>query len=113
MKDAGRSCTTRAYRPGDEDGIRALFETVFRKPLSRARWHWKLRTLPTPTENEWVAEAEGGVVGHYAVSPIRFSIDGRRVLVPHGCDAMTHPGFRRQGIMTALGTRANDVWRAA
>lgn len=106
--------TVRAYRPGDEDGIRALFELVFRKPLSRAWWRWKLHTLPTPTENEWVADAgDGGIVGHYAASPIRFLVDGRRVIVPHGCDAMTHPAFQRQGIMTAIGTRANEAWRAA
>lgn len=106
--------TARAYRPGDEDGIRALFERVFRKPLSVAWWRWKLHTLPTPTENEWVADAgDAGIVGHYAATPTRFCIDGRQVIVPHGCDAMTHPAFQRRGIMTAVGTRANEMWRAA
>jgi len=113
VNDAQPAWTVRGYRPGDEDDIRALFDIVFRKPLGGARWRWKLHTLPTPAENEWVAEGAGGVVGHYAVSPIRFWVDGRRVIIPHGCDAMTHPAFRRQGIMTALGQRANEVWRAA
>jgi hypothetical protein len=101
----------RAYQPGDEEGIAALFETVFRQPLSRARWRWKLHTLPAPTENEWVAEADGRIVGHYAVTPVRFQIEGREVIVPHTCDAMTHPSFRRSGIFVALSRRANTCWQ--
>ena len=125
----------RAYQSGDEVGIAALFAHAFHKPLSRAHWQWKLRTLPSPTENEWVAEANGripsndlptpakyagqvalggggrAVVGHYALMPIRFQIGARVVIVPHGCDAMTHADFRRQGILTALSERANEVWR--
>src|SRR5207244_2923969 len=37
----------------------------------------------------------------------------RAVLVPHGCDAMTRADFRRRGILSALGARANAVWRQA
>ncbi len=103
----------RAYQPGDEEGIGALFETVYRRPFSRAQWHWKLRKHRMQTENEWVAEADGRIVGHYAVMPIRFQVQDHVMMVPHGCDAMTHPDFRRRGILTALGTRANAVWRAA
>lgn len=103
--------TIRPAQADDAEGIGALFETVFRKPLTREHWRWKLHTLPTPTENEWVAQADGKIVGHYAVTPIRFCENGREVLVPHGCDAMTHPDFRRQGILSALGARANQVWQ--
>ena len=103
----------RAYEQKDETGIRELFAHTFGKPLSRAHWQWKLHTLPSPVENEWVAESDGRIVGHYAVTPLRFRVAGREMLVPHGCDAMTHADYRRQGILTALGERANTVWREA
>lgn len=101
----------RAYQPGDADGIAALFEAVYHKPMSRAQSQWKLRTLPTPTENEWVAEADGRIVGHYAVTPLRFMVNEREVMVPHTCDVMTHPAFRRSGIFGALSRRANECWQ--
>jgi hypothetical protein len=119
------SFSIRAYQPGDEDGISALFAATFGKPLSRAHWRWKLRTLPlygaaaasavgaASIENEWVAVAAGQIVGHYAVMPLLFKLGDRSVLVPHGCDAMTRADFRRRGILSALGERANEVWRQA
>jgi hypothetical protein len=101
----------RACEQEDEAGIRELFAHTFGKPLSKAHWQWKLHTLPSPVENEWVAEVDRRIVGHYAVTPLRFRVAGREMLVPHGCDAMTHAGYRRQGILTALGERASAVWR--
>jgi GNAT superfamily N-acetyltransferase len=95
----------------DADQICALFERVFQKPLARAVWEWKLRTRPSPAPTEWVADAHGRIVGHYAVTPVRFRMKDGTVIVPHGCDAVTDADFRRRGILTALATRANEVWQ--
>ncbi len=103
----------RAFRAEDEPGITDLFRIVFGRLVPHAYWEWKLRTLPAASEYEWVAECDGRIVGHYAVTPIRFKLRDRQVLIPHGSDAMTHPQYRRQGILTALGRRANEVWARA
>lgn len=108
-----RSWVLRSFRAGDEEGVARLFRIVFRRSAPDGYWEWKLRSCPLKNENEWIVESCGEIVGHYAVTPIRFKLLGRQVLVPHGCDAMTHPDYRRQGILTALGRRANEVWKAA
>jgi hypothetical protein len=107
------SWSARVYRPGDEPGISELFRCVFGRTVPDSYWEWKYRSLPVGTENEWIAEADGRIIGHYAVTPIRFKLGNAQVLVPHGCDAMTHPCYRRQGILSALGRLANDVWKQA
>lgn len=105
--------SARAYRPGDEPGVSDLFRCVFGRSVPDGYWKWKYRAPATEIENEWIAEAGGQVVGHYAVTPVRFQLGDRQVVVPHGCDAMTHPDYRRQGILTALGREANDAWQRA
>jgi hypothetical protein len=110
-KPASSAWRIRAYQSGDEEGIYALFEQVFHKSLSHAQWQWKLHTLSSPVENEWVAEADGRIVGHYAVMPIHFKVNDHEVIVPHTCDAMTHPSFQRNGIFIALSRRANEKWK--
>jgi GNAT superfamily N-acetyltransferase len=107
------SWVIRGFEQGDEPGVTNLFQIVFGRPVPQGYWEWKLHSLPTKDENEWVAESDGRIVGHYAVTPIRFKLRDRQVLIPHGCDAMTHPEYRRQGILTALGQRANEVWARA
>ena len=108
-----RSWQVRPSRPEDEPDITRLFANVFGRSLPDGYWKWKLRSLPVREENEWVAESDGEVVGHYAVTPIRYRICDQDLIVPHGCDAMTHPDFRRRGILYALGKRANEVWGRA
>lgn len=108
---AERRWDIRAARPQDLDGIRALYQVCFHKTLSPEHWHWKLHTLSSPAENEWVAEAEETIVGYYAVTPVRFKVKQRTFVIPHGCDRMTNPLYRRQGIYGALGVRANTIWQ--
>src|SRR6187401_380238 len=96
----------------DEPALRELFQQVFGKSLASGLWRWKFGGSDE-IEHEWVVETDERVVGHYGVIPMRFSVDGRECLVPLGCDRMTHPEYRQQGIYTALGQRANEVWREA
>jgi GNAT superfamily N-acetyltransferase len=103
----------RASEQDDTPGISDLFQIVYGRPVPQGHWDWKLHSLPTTTEHEWVAESDGRIVGHYAVIPTRFKLRDRQALIPHGCDAMTHPEYRRQGILTALGQRANEIWARA
>ena len=108
--DSVRQWSVRNCEPADEPGVSALFLSVFGRAVPEGYWRWKLRPFPVVAENEWIAVVGKKVVGHYAVTPVRFKVNGLEIVVPHGCDAMTHPDFRRQGILTALGQRANTVW---
>lgn len=103
----------RPSRPGDESQLAALFTAVFGQPLTEAQWRWKLCTQPAPAPNSWVAEAGERIVGHYGGMPMRYRLGGREVLAMHGCNAMTAADFRRQGILTAVHGRANEVWKQA
>ncbi len=103
----------RPYRDGDDPDLTKLFRLVFGRTVPESYWVWKFRSFPVNTENQWVAESGGEIVGHYGVTCHRFRFGGREVVVPHGCDAMTHPDHRRRGILTALGRRANSVWQNA
>lgn len=114
----GEAWTVRTARAQDEPALRELYQQVFGKPLAPALWHWKfggnVELSSTPAiEHEWVAETTTRIVGHYGVIPLRFSVNTRECLVPLGCDRMTHPAYRQQGIYTALGQRANGVWKEA
>jgi predicted N-acetyltransferase YhbS len=113
MSSTNPAWTVRAAHSDDDNGTSRLFQQVFGRSVPEGFWDWKYRKFPVETENEWVAESSGRIVGHYAVSPVRFKILDRESLVPHGCDAMTHPDYRRQGILSALGRRANEKWRQA
>jgi hypothetical protein len=103
----------RPYHAGDEDGITLLFRHAFGRTLPEGYWGWKLRHWATEVENEWVADMCGRIIGHYAVTPLRCKFGDREVIVPHGCDAVTHREYRCRGIFTALGRRANEVWAQA
>lgn len=120
----GEAWSVRVTRAEDEPALGELVQQVYGKPLAPTLWRWKFGSnadveaagiLPTTPaiEYEWVVETDERIVGHYGVIPLRFSVDGRECLVPLGCDRMTHPAYRQQGIYTALGQRANAVWREA
>ncbi len=103
----------RPCRPEDRAGVNTLFESVFGRAVPEGYWDWKLRPFPVDVDTEWVADAGGEIVGHYAATPIRFKLGDRIAIVPHGSDAMTRADYRRQGILTALGRRVNEVWDLA
>lgn len=60
----------------------------------------------------WVAAERGSerVIGHYAGIPLEVKLGGRVARGIHSVEAMAHPHYRRQGILTALGTRAHQEW---
>ncbi|MBN1136101.1 MAG: GNAT family N-acetyltransferase [Anaerolineae bacterium] len=99
----------RPYRNGDQDRIRALFELVFDKQLSAARWQWHYRDNHTGLIAITLAEDENGeIVGQCALRPLRMKIGERIGLGTLQLDSMIHPDFQRQGMFTKLTTRAYD-----
>ncbi len=105
----------RPYRPGDEIALVRLFAEVFGKPLTDAQYRWKVLDSPWPigAPTVWLADAGGQIGGQYAGTPMRFQLRDAEYRILHACDVMTAAGFRRQGVLTALGLAAHQSWAAA
>jgi GNAT superfamily N-acetyltransferase len=103
----------RAYRPGDEAALVALYERVYGRAISEAHWRWKAKGLPAPFENAWVVEAGDKLLGQYVVLPLRVHLNGQERWVVVGVDAMVAPEARRQGIWTALVEHGHAAWAKA
>jgi hypothetical protein len=62
----------------------------------------------------WVAVAhDGRIVGQYGGIPLRVRMRGEVWPAVNTVEAMTAPGFRRQGIITKLGEAAHEGWARA
>jgi hypothetical protein len=106
----GRGWIARRYRPGDERQILHLRTQVF-GALDEQRntaeyWRWEFQDCPAGPATIWVAESGEGIVGHYAVRPVRMQCAGELILGSTSIDAMTHPGYRREAVFATLGQSA-------
>ena len=88
----------RPYRPGDETAILDLYRVVFKLDMTLDEWRWYYRGGPTargPVAVIVVAEsADGRIIGHYAVQPRPFCLDGRRVTAGLVMGSMVAPEHR-------------------
>jgi predicted N-acetyltransferase YhbS len=107
----GDACTIRPYRPGDETALAGLFARVFGRAMSEAEWCWKLQHSDFSGANVWVAEENGALVSQYAGIPSRHYLSGRTVVGMTAVDAMTHPAYRRRGLLTRTVRAAHAHWR--
>ncbi len=107
MSDTGQKWSVRPYRDGDEDGILELWKAVYPEhTYDREQWmrwwQWMYRANPHGMGVIFLAEHEGGIVGHTAEIPVMMKIGSESVLAGISLDAMTHPDYRRQGTFVAL-----------
>lgn len=61
-------------------------------------------------DNAWVAEAGERIVGQYAGTPMPFKLSDARLRILHVCDVMTAPDYRRQGVLSDVGSAATAAW---
>lgn len=107
------SWNIRRYKRGDESGVLALARNAFGKELLPEKnllefWNWEFMRNPTGSSRIWVADDHGKIVGHYAILPQRFIINGTEQIVGLVVDVMTHSAYRYQGMFTRLGRAALD-----
>jgi hypothetical protein len=103
----------RPYASGDESGIYDLAKRVFTEQppnrFSKKYWEWEFAKNPDGPANIWVADDHNEVVGHYAVIPRLWKVEG---IIRKGSivvDVMTDDRYRFQGMFAALGkTSLND-----
>ncbi len=101
----------RKYKRGDEAGILALARNAFGKELLPEKnltefWNWEFRQNPIGDSKIWVADDHGKIVGHYAILPERFTVNGTEHILGLVVDVMTHSEYRYQGMFTRLGRAA-------
>ncbi len=103
----------RPYENGDEKRILELRRVVFGDldpvRLKESTWQWQFRDNPSGEAFCFLAESEGNIVGQYVTIPTRFSIGGKETRLAFSCDTMIHPGYRRQGMFSALARRLYDL----
>lgn len=105
----------RPIRLDDIPALARMFEACFSGTRSAEAIAWKQFGSP------WSSDAVRGVaafvgdtpVSHFGLMPTLFHWNGEPVLAGHGCDVMTHPNFRRRGLLLQNGRFAHDHWRDA
>jgi GNAT superfamily N-acetyltransferase len=92
----------RPYRPGDEERIVTLYRLVFREEMTEQHWRWRYRQLGDGHPAIALAECDNGLVGHYAVRPVRMKIGDSVCSAALSLDTMVHPDYRGQGMFVKL-----------
>ena len=81
-----RKWVTRAYKPGDEAGLMALWKAAFPDGESgRAEldyWNWQFRDPPAGTARFRLAVVDEKIVGQYAVIPVPMQARGEPIRAP-------------------------------
>jgi hypothetical protein len=92
----------RAYAPGDEAQILALYDVAFGLSLSLDEWRWHYGHGAIIE----VAVADGRIVGHYAVQPRPFCVGARGCTAGLVLGSMVAPEFRNITTFLDLANRA-------
>jgi GNAT superfamily N-acetyltransferase len=96
----------RPYESRDEHAILALFRESFDgRIMALDYWRWRFRDNPVGQVLIELAWDREKLVGHYAVSPVRMSIQGKDRLCGLSMTTMTHPDYRGKGLFPDLADR--------
>lgn len=100
----------RPYAPGDERSICQLFTRSFGRPFSLEEWTWKYRDNPVARPSlSWVGTtAQGEVVGHIGMLPMRLNFLGRPLIGCQSLDGMVDEPHRLGGLARLTFTGAVD-----
>jgi predicted N-acetyltransferase YhbS len=92
----------RPYQDGDEAAISELYQLVFGEELDIPRWKWRYKENPVGLITIVLAEDKSGLVGQYALHPIRMKIGNSTRIAALSLDTMVHPDYRGQGMFIKL-----------
>ena len=87
--------TLRPYRPGDEEGILALFKRAYDRERSLAHWRWKFCQNPAGQQIMLAVTQSGEIVGQFAGLPTWAAKGQCSYLLSQAVDSMVDPRFRR------------------
>jgi len=92
----------RAYQPGDEEQILALFERVFGIRRSPAHWRWKFLDNPAGRQISLALGPDGRIVGQFAALPAAAVTPQGSFVLAQGIDHMVAPEAQQRGVFAAL-----------
>jgi hypothetical protein len=101
----------RAYCPGDETGILALYREVFEVDIALKTWQWTYQDNPDGPAIMTVAQSGDRIVGHYGVQPRPFWLDGQPCLAGLTVGTMVHPCARNLKTFVDLAQLAYELSR--
>ena len=108
---SGEGWRLRPYREGDERRIVQQIERVFQRPISEEYWRWKLKTLPSPTENVWLGvDREDRPIFQYAAVPRRLHLPGGEADALVLVDLWTDPAYRERRIFSRCSQWVHERW---
>jgi hypothetical protein len=84
----------RKYKEGDEVFIMHLFYQCFDRAIPESFWRWRFVENPNDKIFIYLAWDEKNLVAHYAVSPIKISMEGFEYCTGLSMSTMTHPKYR-------------------
>ena len=103
----------RSYHPTDEAQLVQFFGRLYPSPVSADFWRWKLKSLPVPAENVWLACSDERIIFHYAGIPLTYYTPDGVCTGMVSVDTLTDPEYRRQGLLTRVGAQVYEAWEAA
>ena len=99
VQQGDETVTIRPYDPEqDEAQVIALWQTVFGSEIGPALWRWKYIDNPYETAILICENGEGRPVVFYGGIPYAATFQGKRVVMIHLSDIMSHPDYRGSGL---------------
>jgi hypothetical protein len=95
------------------DQLIDLYRRAFGRAISQEQWLWKLGSWRAGVANVWVAEVNGRIVFQYAGIPTRVRHRGTESWAMVSVDTMTHPEYRRRGLLGEVGATTYARWKEA
>lgn len=103
----------RPRTPADDPALIGLFAQTFHKSLPLATYRWKLDFPENRVPNVFVAEHQDRIIFHYAGIPRQFVGPNGPCQAMISVDTMTHPEYRRRGLLTQVGQYTYRAWAEA
>ena len=96
----------RPYREGDEGKIFELQKAVHPERQNESErwfkwWHWKYKEVPCGIRT-WLAEDNGKILAQLSAIIMNLKVGNDIIKAAQFMDSVTHPDYRRQGIITTL-----------
>jgi predicted N-acetyltransferase YhbS len=105
----GNQCRIRQATPDDLPAIRALFRMCFGFEQPQFHFRSKFFQASVGTSIVMIAEQDGRLIGHYALWGIPLRLGFELIAGAQSVDTMTHPEYRRRGVLVRLATAAMDI----
>jgi len=109
----GQNWSIRAYREADEEAILELWKAVYPEREYNDKqwmrwWRWMYKENPSGAPVIWFAEANGKLVGQYAIIRVKMKIGNKVIIGAQSLDTVTHPEYRHKGVFQTLAKKTYE-----